>query len=59
MEHKQDRLIKYIRSHGHRVVKHDNGSVTIYIDTTLNGELIQPSAFHVRNIEQARSVMGY
>ena len=49
--------IKVIKSHGYRVVTHDDHTCTIYVlvgDNTGN-----EIPFHVQSLEQARSAMGY
>lgn len=47
--------VKYIKDHGYRVVKHDDQSVTIYVLVSDGSEF----PFHVRDIKQAQSAMGY
>jgi len=48
--------LQYIESHGYRVTSHADGSCTIYVLISTNGD---EQGFHVKTLEQARSAMGY
>lgn len=48
-------VVKYIKDQGYRVVTHDDQTVTIYVLDSEGSEY----PFHVNNLEQARSAMGY
>lgn len=56
MEHSKE-IVKYIRSHGYRVITHDDGSATIYVLVGDNSGNEIP--FKVQSLDQARSAMGY
>ncbi len=50
-------VIQYIRSHGHRVQRNNDGSCVVYILTAEHP--INGVAFPVKSMKQARSALGY
>lgn len=51
--------IKYVKDHGYRVITHDDKSATIYVLVGNDHEGYSEYPFHVRDLDQARQVMGY
>ena len=49
--------VKYIKSHGYRVMTHDDQTCTIYVLVGDNSG--NEISFHVQDEEQARSALGY